>query len=144
MIARDTLANFLSDGIREVVRHTVLGAGRQQDRLIDEDRLFSNLLSSQPLFSTSSASSRATSTSRRESSDSSRPSASRARRRARAREPLRLEVPTRNAGGRALLLAFESAKLARVDSREYLRVAATAAIQRRAPVLPHQLRRPAP
>ncbi len=47
--ARDTLANFLSEGIREVVRHAVLGEGRQRDQLIQEDRLFSNLLSSQPL-----------------------------------------------------------------------------------------------
>lgn len=47
--ARDTLANFISNGVREVVRHAVLGAGRTPDQLIDEDRLFSNLLSSQPL-----------------------------------------------------------------------------------------------
>ncbi len=38
---------------------------------------------------------------------------------------------------------IESAKLARVDAREYLRAAATAAIQGHPPVLPHQLR-PAP
>ena len=48
-LARDTLANFLSDGIRDVVRHAVLGAGRAAGQLIAEDRLFSNLLSSQPL-----------------------------------------------------------------------------------------------
>jgi hypothetical protein len=47
--ARETLANFLTDGIREVVRHAVLGPGRSPDQLIDEDRLFGNLLSSQPL-----------------------------------------------------------------------------------------------
>ncbi len=47
--ARETLANFLTDGIREVVREAVLGEDRRQDQLIDEDRLFSNLLSSQPL-----------------------------------------------------------------------------------------------
>ncbi len=47
--ARDTLANFLTDGVREVVRHAVLGPGRSRDQLIDEDRLFANLLSSQPL-----------------------------------------------------------------------------------------------
>jgi hypothetical protein len=46
---RETLANFVSDGIRDVVRHAVLGAGRTEDQLIDEDRLFANLLSSQPL-----------------------------------------------------------------------------------------------
>lgn len=47
--AHNTLANFLTDGIRDVVRHAVPGAGRTSDQLIDEDRLFSNLLSSQPL-----------------------------------------------------------------------------------------------
>jgi hypothetical protein len=47
--ARATLANFLTDGVRDVVRHAVLGAGRTHDQLIDEERLFSNLLSSQPL-----------------------------------------------------------------------------------------------
>lgn len=48
-MARHTLANFLTEGVREVVRHDVLGAGRTPDQLIDEDRLFGNLLSSQPL-----------------------------------------------------------------------------------------------
>ena len=47
--ARESLSNFLTDGIRQVVEHAVLGAGRTEDQLIDEDRLFSNLLSSQPL-----------------------------------------------------------------------------------------------
>lgn len=47
--ARDTLANFLTDNIRAVVRHAVLGAGRSKDQLIQEERLFSNMLSSQPL-----------------------------------------------------------------------------------------------
>lgn len=47
--ARGTLANFLTERVRNVVRHFVLGAGRSTDQLIDEDRLFSNLLSSQPL-----------------------------------------------------------------------------------------------
>jgi hypothetical protein len=47
--ARDTLANFLTPNIRDVVRHAVLGAGRSTDQLIDEERLFTNLLSSQPL-----------------------------------------------------------------------------------------------
>lgn len=46
---RATLAAFLTDGVREVVRDAVLGAGRARDQLIDEDRLFANLLSSQPL-----------------------------------------------------------------------------------------------
>ena len=47
--ARTTLSNFLTDGIRDVVRHAVLGAGRVEGQLIQEDRLFANLLSSQPL-----------------------------------------------------------------------------------------------
>lgn len=47
--ARTTLANFLTDGIREVVRHAVLGGGRVEGQLIQQDRLFANLLSSQPL-----------------------------------------------------------------------------------------------
>ena len=38
-----------TDGIRDVVRHAVLGAGRVEGQLIQEDRLFANLLSSQPL-----------------------------------------------------------------------------------------------
>ncbi len=44
-----TLANFLTDMIRDVVRHDVLGPGRDPDSLINENRLFANLLSSQPL-----------------------------------------------------------------------------------------------
>lgn len=47
--ARDTLANFLSDGIRDAVRHAVLGEGRSHGALIEQGRLFENLLSSQPL-----------------------------------------------------------------------------------------------
>jgi hypothetical protein len=47
--ARSTLSNFLTDGIRQVVQYAVLGPARADDQLIDEDRLFSNLLSSQPL-----------------------------------------------------------------------------------------------
>ena len=46
---RQTLAAFLTDGIRAVVREAVLGAGRARDQVIFEDRLFANLLSSQPL-----------------------------------------------------------------------------------------------
>lgn len=47
--AKATLANFLTDTIRDVVRHDVLGPGRDPDALINETRLFANLLSSQPL-----------------------------------------------------------------------------------------------
>jgi hypothetical protein len=47
--ARSTLSNFLTEGIRDVVRDAVLGAGRTEGQLIQEDRLFANLLSSQPL-----------------------------------------------------------------------------------------------
>lgn len=46
---RATLGNFLTETIRDVVQHDVLGPGRDPDALIDEKRLFSNLLSSQPL-----------------------------------------------------------------------------------------------
>lgn len=47
--AKRTLANFLTDTIRDVVRHDVLGPGRDPDSLINENRLLANLLSSQPL-----------------------------------------------------------------------------------------------
>jgi len=47
--ARDTLANFLNDAIRAVVRHDVLGPGRDPFSLIEPDRFLCNLLSSQPL-----------------------------------------------------------------------------------------------
>jgi len=46
--ARETLSNFASDAIRDAVRFT-LGEGRGEGQLIDEDRLYTNLLSSQPL-----------------------------------------------------------------------------------------------
>lgn len=44
-----TLANFLTETIREAVHHDVLGPGRDPDSLVNENRLFANLLSSQPL-----------------------------------------------------------------------------------------------
>lgn len=44
-----TLANFMTATIREVVQHDVLGPGRDPDALINANRLFANLLSSQPL-----------------------------------------------------------------------------------------------
>jgi hypothetical protein len=48
-LPRDTLANFLTDGIHDVVRHAVLGAERTRDQRFDEGQLFWTLLSSQPL-----------------------------------------------------------------------------------------------
>ncbi len=47
--AQDTLANFLDETIRKVVREDVLEGDDSDGRLIDKNRLFSNLLSSQPL-----------------------------------------------------------------------------------------------
>jgi hypothetical protein len=47
--AKETLSNFLTETIRDVVRHDVLGPGRDPGSLIREDRLLANLLSSQPL-----------------------------------------------------------------------------------------------
>lgn len=46
--ARESLSNFSTERVRDVVRH-VVGPGRTDGQLIYEDRLFSNLLSSQPL-----------------------------------------------------------------------------------------------
>jgi len=47
--AKDTLANFLTDEIRQVVRQEVLDPVRSQGKLYGKPRIFSNLLSSQPL-----------------------------------------------------------------------------------------------
>lgn len=47
--AKETLANFLTDNIRQVVRSDVLDGGPDDERLIQPDRLLGNLLSSQPL-----------------------------------------------------------------------------------------------
>jgi hypothetical protein len=47
--AKDHLWNYLTDGIREVVRSEVLGARRGDGKLFGEPRIFDDLLSSQPL-----------------------------------------------------------------------------------------------
>lgn len=47
--AKDTLANFLTEGIREVVRLEVLDPVRSKGKLFGKPRLFNDLLSSQPL-----------------------------------------------------------------------------------------------
>jgi hypothetical protein len=47
--ARDSLANLMSGGARAAARAEVDGAGDGAGKLIEEDRLFANLLSSQPL-----------------------------------------------------------------------------------------------
>jgi len=47
--ARESLANFISDSIRQVVREEVLDPKRSRDKLYGTPRIFSNLLSSQPL-----------------------------------------------------------------------------------------------
>lgn len=46
---KDHLWNYLTDGIREVVRAEVLGGGRSAGKLFGEPRIFNDLLSSQPL-----------------------------------------------------------------------------------------------
>lgn len=47
--ARETLANFLTDTIRDVVRAEVLDPVRSEGKLYREPRIFEDLLSSQPL-----------------------------------------------------------------------------------------------
>lgn len=47
--ARDRLWNYLTDGIREVVRAEVLDAERSRGKLFGQPRIFNDLLSSQPL-----------------------------------------------------------------------------------------------
>lgn len=47
--ARETLANFVSDGVRAVVRAEVVDPGRSAGKLYREPRIFEDLLSSQPL-----------------------------------------------------------------------------------------------
>lgn len=47
--ARGSLANFLTDGIREVVRAEVLDPVRSRGKLYGKPRIFADLLSSQPL-----------------------------------------------------------------------------------------------
>lgn len=47
--AKETLANFLTDKIKDVVQREVIKRDRTSGQLYEEDRLFGNLLSSQPL-----------------------------------------------------------------------------------------------
>lgn len=47
--ARETLANFLSEPVRQVVREEVLDPLRSRDKLFGAPRIFEDLLSSQPL-----------------------------------------------------------------------------------------------
>lgn len=47
--AKQSLANFLTDDIRQVVRDTLEGGKRQKGSLIQPLRMYSNLLSSQPM-----------------------------------------------------------------------------------------------
>ena len=47
--ARDTLENYLTDTIREVVRAEVLDAKKSAGKLYGQPRIFNDLLSSQPL-----------------------------------------------------------------------------------------------
>jgi hypothetical protein len=47
--AKDSLANYLTDTIRDVVRAEVLDAKRADGKLYQEPRIFDDLLSSQPL-----------------------------------------------------------------------------------------------
>jgi hypothetical protein len=47
--AKDTLANYLTDTIRKVVRQEVLDKSKSRGKLFSSPRIFNNLLSSQPL-----------------------------------------------------------------------------------------------
>ena len=47
--ALETLANYLSDTIRDVVREEVMNAGKSKGKLYGKPRIFNDLLSSQPL-----------------------------------------------------------------------------------------------
>jgi hypothetical protein len=47
--AKDTLANYLSEPIRQVVRHEVMSKEKSQGKLFARPRIFNDLLSSQPL-----------------------------------------------------------------------------------------------
>jgi hypothetical protein len=47
--ARDTLANFFTDTIRDVVKAEVLSSRHDKQKLYGKPRIFNNLLSSQPL-----------------------------------------------------------------------------------------------
>ena len=47
--ALETLANYLSDTIRDVVREEVMNPGKSKGKLYGKPRIFNDLLSSQPL-----------------------------------------------------------------------------------------------
>lgn len=47
--AREELANFVTDGVREVVRAEVLDPAKSRGKLFGKPRIFNDLLSSQPL-----------------------------------------------------------------------------------------------
>jgi len=47
--AKETLANFIADDARHVVRGVLAGDGRQNGSLIQPGRMYANLLSSQPM-----------------------------------------------------------------------------------------------
>ncbi len=47
--AKETCANFMTDDVRQVVRDTLDGGKRQKGSLIQEKRMYDNLLSSQPM-----------------------------------------------------------------------------------------------
>jgi PD-(D/E)XK nuclease superfamily len=53
-MAKETLANFLTDTIRESVRRELAAVRGGSHQLIAEERLYANLLSSQPLTTTAS------------------------------------------------------------------------------------------
>jgi hypothetical protein len=47
--AKETLSNYITDGVRAVVRREVLDPDRAKDKLYGRPRIFNDLLSSQPL-----------------------------------------------------------------------------------------------
>lgn len=47
--AKETLANFMADEVKQVVRDTIEGNQRQKGSLIPPGRMYANLLSSQPM-----------------------------------------------------------------------------------------------
>jgi hypothetical protein len=47
--AKVTLSNYITDGVRDVVRREVLDRDRAKDKLYGQPRIFNDLLSSQPL-----------------------------------------------------------------------------------------------
>ena len=54
--AKEALPSFLTETIKDVVRHEVLDAGNSRGKLYGKPRMFNDLLSSQPLCSTCSGS----------------------------------------------------------------------------------------